>query len=615
MKYLELLAPAKDTAHGIAAINHGADAVYIGAPMFGARVAASNSLEDLEQLVRYAHIFGSKVFATVNTLLFDDELESANRMIHQLYNMGIDAIILQDLGLLKTDLPPVELHASTQTHNYSVERVQFLESVGFKRIILAREASLEQMRQLRESVRCDLEAFVQGALCVSFSGQCYMSQYLNERSGNRGCCSQPCRSSYDLLDHQGKVLKRDAHLLSLKDFSAAKHIASMVDAGITSFKIEGRLKDISYVKNVTAYYRQRLDSIMSGHDDWCAASQGTTVHYFTPDLERTFNRGFTDYFLTLQGGQKGRQKMASMATQKSMGKRVGKVGRIEGKTLVINSEETFSNGDGICFFNARGELDGFNLNQAQRISPQASRVLPNRMPADLGEGAELWRNNDYAFEKLLSGKSAERHIHVFYNLLADNNRCRLTMSDGQGHIAEAVAEQEMQSADNAERMCEVWTTQLSKLGDTPFQCAGDVRFEGLLPFLPVSQINMLRRQVVDRMIETLVTAHRPQPTPLEGTEAHCQSQLDYRANILNEAAAQFYREHGAEQMEYGLEKSHDYGGKALMTTKYCLRYELGMCLKESATRERGALFIRNNKHLFELHFDCQRCEMQVRAKE
>ena len=303
---LELLAPAKNLEYGREAVNHGADALYIGAPAFGARAAATNTIEDIDQLVRYAHLYGSKVFATVNTLLFDDEIESAVQMIYRLYDFGVDALIIQDMGLLECDLPPIELHASTQCHNATIERVKFMERVGFKRVILARETSIEQMRAIRKDTTVDLEAFVHGALCVCYSGQCYMSQYLNSRSGNRGCCSQPCRSAYDLYDGNGRQLIKDRHLLSLKDFDASQQLGDMIYAGITSFKIEGRLKDLSYVKNVTAYYRQLLDSMMSGHTP---ASSGKSVFYFTPDMSRTFNRGYTDYFL------RQRQPMASFDTQ------------------------------------------------------------------------------------------------------------------------------------------------------------------------------------------------------------------------------------------------------------------------------------------------------------
>ena len=346
---LELLSPAKNYEQGCEAINHGADAVYIGAPSFGARVAAGNSVEEIESLARYAHLYHAKVFATVNTLLFDDEVEEAVKLLHQLYNAGVDAAIIQDLGLLECDLPPIELHASTQTHNASLERIQFMEQVGFSRVILARETSLEQMKQIRSNTHIDLEAFVQGALCVCYSGQCYLSQYISGRSGNRGCCGQPCRSAYDLYNGQGRMLLKDSHLLSLKDFSAAQQLQSMIDAGITSFKIEGRLKDMGYVKNVTAYYRQLLDSIMEGRPDLHPSSSGKCRFFFVPDLEKTFNRGFTDYFL------RQRQTMASFATQKSLGKRLGKVKSVGNGSITLNTREPLTSGDGLCFFNSQGQ--------------------------------------------------------------------------------------------------------------------------------------------------------------------------------------------------------------------------------------------------------------------
>ena len=321
--------------------------MYIGAPAFGARVAAGNSIEEIEELAKYAHLYHAKVFATVNTLLFDNEIDDAVKMLHQLYNAGVDAAIIQDLGLLECDLPPIELHASTQTHNASVERVKFLEQVGFSRVILARETSLSQMEEIRRETTVELESFIQGALCVSYSGQCYMSQYLDERSGNRGCCGQPCRSSYDLYDEHRNLLRKGQHLLSLKDFSASKHIKQMIAAGITSFKIEGRLKDLSYVKNVTAYYRQLLDDIMQGTEH-TPASSGHCRFFFTPDLEKTFNRGFTDYFL------KERKPMANMLTPKSMGKKMGQVTKVTSRNFTMKSREPLIAGDGLCFINDSG---------------------------------------------------------------------------------------------------------------------------------------------------------------------------------------------------------------------------------------------------------------------
>ena len=350
MKKIELLSPAKNLEFGREAINHGADALYIGAPAFGARAAATNTIEDIDALVNYAHLYGAKVYVTVNTLLYDSELDDAVKMIYQLYDAGVDALLIQDMGLWYCDLPPIALHASTQCHNASIERIKFMESTGFSRVVLARETSLEQMRAIHKATHLELEAFVHGALCVSYSGQCYMSQYLNNRSGNRGCCSQPCRSSYDLLTDDGRLLVKDRHLLSLRDFNASQHLESMIDAGIVSFKIEGRLKDLSYVKNITAYYRRLLDGILEGRQ---RASSGTTTFFFTPDPDRTFNRGYTDYFL------RGRQPMANFATQKSMGKRVGEVTAVGRRSLTVDGTEPFANGDGLCYLDADNRLQGF----------------------------------------------------------------------------------------------------------------------------------------------------------------------------------------------------------------------------------------------------------------
>lgn len=606
MQYLELLAPAKNVEQGIAAINHGADAVYIGAPLFGARVAAGNTVDDIEQLVNYAHLFHSKVFATVNTLLYDNELEEARQLINQLYNIGVDALIIQDMGLLEMELPPIALHASTQVHNYDIERIKFMEQVGFRRIILARETSLEQMQIIRKNTSVELEAFVQGALCVCFSGQCYMSQYLNERSGNRGCCGQPCRSSYDLYNEQGQLLRRQEHLLSLKDFNASQHIASMIDAGICSFKIEGRLKDLSYVKNTTAYYRQLLDKLMHGKEDLRPASDGVTRLFFTPDLSRTFNRGFTDYFL------ENRKAMASIATQKSIGKRLGKVTKVEKGRITIDTQEEMTAGDGLCFLNTRNEMDGFLVNHVV-----SNTIVPNRMPENLLPGTELWRNNDFAFEKLMQGKTAERKIEVSIILSDSPNGISLLMSDEQGHQATVAVDCHKEAARDVAKADEQIVRQLSKTGNSPFVVKSIQIQLAEHYFLPASLLNELRRQAVAQLSDTRTMANRPQPVHLEKNDIpYPTDSLDYRANIVNRLSRQFYERHGVRTTENGLETSHDYDNKALMTTKYCLRYELKQCLlhKNNKTVDpdyQGTLYLRNNKNYFRLSFDCKRCEMQI----
>jgi len=615
MKHLELLAPAKNWEQGREAVNHGADAVYVGAPAFGARVAASNTLQDIERLASYAHRYRAKVFVTANTLLFDDEVEAAAKMLHQLYAAGADAAIIQDLGLLECDLPPIELHASTQTHNIEVNRVHFLEQVGFSRIILARETSLQQMHTLREATHVELEAFVQGALCVSYSGQCYMSQYLSNRSGNRGCCGQPCRSDYDLTDDQGHTLRKGEHLLSLKDFSAAQHLQAMVEAGITSFKIEGRLKDMGYVKNVTAYYRLLLDNLMEQHPDWHPASSGRCSFNFTPDLEKTFNRGFTTYFL------EGRQPMASPSTQKSMGKPLGPITHIESNGITIKSHETLAAGDGLCYFNGQGDLEGFLVNHVQGTTFQ-----PNRMPEGLAVGTRLWRNHDQAFERLLQGDSAKRKIDINIMLSDTEEGLLLTLTDEDGCRGEAETKCEPTPAQNPLKMQEQIQKQLSKLGDTPFRAVHiEVRCRTCW-FVPISVLNDLRRQAASALEQERRDDHlshrRHCPTLAErqsDSTPYPETALDYRANVINGKCETFYRRHGVTTIDYGVEHSLQYEGKALMTTKYCLRYELGWCLQGKVNPRqpqqegcyRGALYLRNNKNRFALHFDCQHCRMTV----
>lgn len=604
---LELLSPAKNLEYGREAINHGADALYIGAPAFGARQAATNSIEDIEELVKYAHLYGSKVFATVNTLLFDDELEPAVKMIRQLYNIGVDALIIQDLGLLECDLPPIELHASTQCHNASVERIKFMESIGFKRIILARETSLEQMENIRKATHVDLEAFVHGALCVSYSGQCYMSQYLNQRSGNRGCCSQPCRSTYDLLTSEGHLLLKDRHLLSLKDFNASLQLRNMIEAGITSFKIEGRLKDLGYVKNITAFYRQLLDSIMNERKEWEQASSGHCTFSFTPDPERTFNRGYTDYFL-LQ-----RQPMASFATQKSLGKQVGVVASVNRTTLSINSDEQFSNGDGLCFIDEEGLLQGFLVNNVQ-----GHTITPNRMP-NIKIGTPVWRNQDQLFERLLQSHSAERKITLKMRFCAPHSGFSLTATDEDGITVIQTIDFEHQISEKNIHSSNSIHQQLSKLGDTPFSAAEiEDTTEGHY-FIPTSVLNQLRRQTIQQLINQRILHFWPNDSPLnDKKQSYPESHVDYRANVINQKAEAFYKHHGTTVAEHGLEEDAHYEGKALMTTKYCLRYELGCCLKgkndttpvvplKTTTR----LLLRNNNQRLRLEFDCRQCLMLI----
>jgi len=616
---LELLAPAKNLEFGCEAINHGADALYIGAPAYGARSAATNTLKDIEALVNYSHIFGSKVFVTVNTLLFDDELEPAVKMIRQLYNIGVDALLIQDMSLLECDLPPIELHASTQCHNASVERIKFLEQVGFSRVVLARETSLEQMREIRKATRLDLEAFIHGALCVSYSGQCYMSQYLNGRSGNRGCCSQPCRSTYDLYDGDGRLLLKEKHLLSLRDFNASQQIENMIAAGISSFKIEGRLKDLSYVKNITAYYRQLLDIILERQSTshLSKSSSGNCTYTFTPDPDRTFNRGYTDYFL------RERQPMANFATQKSFGKLIGKVTKVGRNNLTISGTEPFSNGDGLCYYDADGRLQGFLVNGVQ-----GRTVIPNQMP-DIKVGTTLWRNQDQQFEKRLQSKSAERKIGVemLFSTTPDGFALRLTDEEGLT-VTHSVASEKQEARNNSSNQAIKQSgdlldnpnvKQLSKLGNTPFVATAVVDETQGRFFLPVGILNQLRREAVEQLMALRIAHHRPADSPRsDGGAPYPTPTLDYRANIINNKSDAFYRHHAVSKIERGLEQTKNYDGKALMTTKYCLRYELGCCLKgeddgkpQVSIAPTDTLILRNNDRRFRLDFDCRQCLMRI----
>ena len=615
---LELLSPAKNLEFGREAINHGADALYIGAPAFGARAAATNSLEDIETLVQYAHLFGSKVFVTVNTLLFDNEIDDAVKMIHQLYNIGVDALLIQDMGLLECDLPPIELHASTQCNNASIERIKFLEQAGFRRVVLARETSLEQMHEIRQATHLDLEAFIHGALCVSYSGQCYMSQYLNGRSGNRGRCSQPCRSSYDLYDGNNRLLIKEKHLLSLRDFNASQQLGNMIDAGICSFKIEGRLKDLSYVKNITAYYRQLLDSFLNGnfplssfHFPLSKSSSGTCTYTFSPDPERTFCRGYTDYFL------RERQPMANFATQKSLGKLIGKVTAVSHNSLTISGTEPFANGDGLCYYDADGRLQGFLVNGVQ-----GRTVTPNQMP-DIKVGTIIWRNQDQQFEKQLQGKSAERKIGVemLFTTTPDGFALRLTDEEGLSVTHSVAAEQqEVRNSGGAENPI---VKQLSKLGNTPFVATTVVdKTQGRF-FLPAGTLNQLRREAVEQLVALRIAHHRPADSPCSDSGTpYPNPTLDYRANIINDKAEAFYKHHGVIDIERGLEQTEDCDGKALMTTKYCLRYELGCCLQGKNTgkpqvdlKPSDTLILKNKDRRFRLQFDCHQCLMLIYPPE
>lgn len=604
-KEIELLAPAKDLEAGIAAFNCGADAVYIGAPKFGARSAAGNSLTDIEKLVQYARQFWAKVYVTVNTILYNDELEEVQKLICQLYDAGVDAVIIQDMAILEMDLPPIPLYASTQTHNYSVEKIKFLEQSGLQRIILARELSLEQIKEIKLNTTVDLEFFIHGALCVCYSGQCYFSFATTGRSANRGECSQACRMLYSLEDSNGKIIHDEAYLLSLKDLDLSTHLHSLLDAGITSFKIEGRLKDVSYVKNITAYYRQKLDEILLNNNSFRKASSGKIIYSFIPDPEKTFNRGYSDYFLSGEG-----KEIASFATPKSVGKLIGKVKNIGKDFFEIETNEYLVNGDGICFFDEHNTLVGMNINRVERnkvFTKELSGLFPR---------TEIYRNHDHQFIKELSKDETKRKIDCEISVQTEQNKLIISAVDEDGNIASFSEVVELIEPEDAKKTIAVMENQLKKSGSTIFSVEKIRIKSGLAIFLPVSKWNELRRKILQLLLEERIKNYPKQKREqVNNSFAFSEIKLNYAGNVVNEKAKEFYRKHGVETIEDGFEKLDDFEGKILMTTKYCIKEELHMCpLKTGHTKTpemKEPLYLNDGKQKYRLRFNCQKCEMEI----
>ncbi len=604
---LELLAPAKNLAFGVEAINHGADAVYVGGPGFGARSAAGNSVADIEQLCAHAHRFGARVYVAFNTLLRDDELAEAERLVHQLYAAGADALIVQDMGLLQLDLPPIALHASTQTDNRTPEKVHFLEQVGFSQVVLARELTLAQIRAIADATSVPLECFIHGALCVSYSGQCYLSHAVTGRSANRGECAQLCRLPCSLESRSGQLLAQDAHLLSLKDMDQSANLRALIDAGIRSFKIEGRLKGLDYVKNVTAWYRRALDTILAERPELGRASAGRCHYSFTPDPAKSFNRGATDYFLH---GRK--PDITAFDSPKFVGEPVGTVARLGPNWLEVTGVPAgieFHNGDGLTFFTEKRELTGLRINRAE-----TSRLYAAEPLRGLKTGMPLYRNHDQAFAARLAKPSAERRIGVRLCLRDSATGVTLTLSDEQGVCAQAQLALDKQPASQPERALASLHEQLARLGNTLF-VAEAVAIELAQPwFIPISALNQLRREGIAALEAARRQAYRrasrqerQQPAPRLGNTS-----LSYLGNVYNGAAEAFFREHGVEQIAPAFEANQEEGEVALMISKHCLRYSFNQC-----PRERGPGFkpeplqLKMGNDRYRLRFDCKRCEMQL----
>ena len=623
MRKLELLAPAKDLKCGIAAIDCGADAVYIGAARFGARQAVGNSIDDINELCEYAHKFGCKVYVTVNTIIYDNELEDTQKLLNELGRIGVDAILVQDMGITKLQLPQnVALHASTQTDNRSAEKVEWLARHNFDRVVLARELSLEEIRNIHRRVpQTELEVFVHGALCVSYSGVCYASEYCFGRSANRGACAQFCRMKFDLTDKDGNEIINQAHLLSLKDMCRIDSLEQLADAGVTSFKIEGRLKDINYVRNVTAAYSNQLNEIISRRgSEYERASSGVCDIRFTPNLNKTFNRGFTDYFLN------GRTSdLASFYTPKAMGEYVGKVKEIRGNSFNVAGTTSFANGDGLCFINSNNELEGFRINRAE-----GNRLFPLRMPRGLRKGIALYRNSDQLFEKELNGDNVQRKLGIRINIKASAEGLHIEAKtcDEKLHINLqkdiSLEKAQKSQVDNIKR-------QISKFGNTIFTVEDVIVEPTDFPwFIPNSILAEIRRQAADELMGRLSemsenqkdtkTKDQAQQLPDNGKGSfHSISsyQQPYMYNIANRLAHSFYEQEGMSDITPAFEIRKP-SSPLVMQCRYCLRHELGQCKKSH--KQSGLL--KEPLHLrladgrtFRLEFDCKKCQMNIYADE
>ena len=576
-KKIELLSPAKDAEVGMAAINHGADAVYIGGPDFGAREKAGNSIEDIERLCRHAALYDAKVYVTLNTLLYERELERARKIAYDCWNAGVDALIVQDMRLLQLDLPPIPLHASTQCDNLTVEKVQQLEQLGFEQVVLGRELSLKQIREIREKTTVPLEFFVHGALCVSHSGQCYLSQHIGNRSANRGACAQPCRLPWDLLDEDGKVLIKNRHLLCLKDLNNSAHLEELIDAGITSFKIEGRLKDADYVKNVTAYYRQKLDEIINRRADLEPASRGRCSYTFEVNPEKSFNRGFTDYFIN--GRQKG---IGSPFTPKSMGEYIGEVSWCNPLRMEIDTDKTLHNGDGLCFLNQDNELVGLRADVVNIGRDGVHTVSTNR-PHGAFRGAKIYRNYDLEWQKQVEASTGNRKMDIDLVLSETETGYELTANcrDAARHVSTSIHCDKI-TANNPEKATENIRKKALQWGDTVFNPINlELRFtEPRL--IPASVIGEMKRDLVVGLTDALVEYHQ--------NNRLCR---DARPCVSTET-------------------DPDAIPSALMTCHHCIRYANGLCSKETGQKA-TPLYIRNGANTFRLEFDCRNCVMTVSA--
>lgn len=637
---IELLSPARDADIGIEAVNHGADAVYIGGPSFGARASADNSVLEIARLVKHAHRFHSRVFVTLNTILRDDELEPARRLAWQLYEAGVDALIIQDMGLLEIDLPPIQLHASTQTDIRTPEKARFLQDVGLSQIVLARELTLPQIAAINQALgaldvpgRAVLEFFIHGALCVAYSGQCYISHAHTGRSANRGDCSQACRLPYEVKDSQGRIVAHDKHVLSMKDNNQSDHLRALIDAGVRSFKIEGRYKDMGYVKNITAHYRQLLDQILDERDTsdhpLARASSGRCTFTFTPDPNQNFNREFTDYFV-----QGRKDDIGAFDTPKNPGQPIGWVTRVSADCLELETEDPateLSNGDGLCYYNLQQELVGLQTNRVEKAGAGQEgatvwRIVPKDPMAgfkDLKRGTTVNRNRSMDWVRTLEKKSAVRRIGVWMTLREGPDGLQLTLTDEDGHTGTAGRAGPWELAKNAEPAVQKLREQLNRLGDTIWH-AHDIQVSMSQPwFVPASQLNALRRDAIAALESSRALAYR-RPLRAQAVEPpvpYPEDTLTYLANVFNQKVRDFYSKHGVKVIAAAYEAHEEEGEVSLMITRHCVRFSLSLCPKQAkgvtgvqGTVKAEPLQLINGKERLTLRFDCKPCEMHVVGK-
>lgn len=626
---LELLAPARDAHIGIEAINHGADAVYIGGPDFGARVSASNSVQDIERLAKHAHRFGSRIFVTHNTILRDDELEAARQMAWDVYHAGADVLIVQDMAMLEMDLPPIQLHASTQTDIRTVAKAKFLQDVGFSQMVLARELTLEQIREIHEALdpeRAKVEFFIHGALCVAYSGQCYISHAHTGRSANRGDCSQACRLPYHVVDGQGRFVAHDKHVLSMKDNNQSENLGALVDAGVRSFKIEGRYKDMGYVKNITAHYRKLFDQLIEDRESSdfpvTRASSGRTTFTFTPDPNQNFNREFTDYFVN---GRK--DDIGAFDSPKNPGQAIGWVTKVNADSIELELDDAsklLHNGDGLCYYDLQKELVGVAINRAEPLQKLGAwRVFPKDPIAgmkDLRKGTQVNRNRDMDWVRVLEKKSSDRRIGVWAAFAETPDGFALRLTDEDGYLGEAAAPHAKEQARDAAKGEASLREHLGRFGNTIF-AATDIQLElSQAWFVPPSFVNQLRRDAIEELEAARAAGYdRPRRgKAVEPPVLYPEDTLTYLANVFNQKAHDFYAKHGVQVIGAAYESHEEEGEVSLMITKHCVRWSMSLCPKQAkgvvgvkGTIKAEPLQLINGSEKLTLRFDCKPCEMHV----